>query len=58
MRSSSKESSRGAARHPRAPAGPEVAEQLSLYQANLAEKTKQMKAMTAGSRCTGSRWRT
>ena len=27
--------------------GPEVAEQLNLYQANLAEKTKQMKAMTA-----------
>merc|ERR1719240_2300664 len=27
--------------------GPEVGEQLNLYQANLAEKTKQMKAMTA-----------
>jgi hypothetical protein len=27
--------------------GPEVAEQLNLYQANLAEKTKQMKAMGA-----------
>jgi len=27
--------------------GPEVAEQLNLYQANLAEKTKQMKAMNA-----------
>ena len=25
--------------------GPEVAEQLNLYQANLAEKTKQLKAM-------------
>ena len=27
--------------------GPEVAEQLSLYQASLAEKQKQMKSMTA-----------
>jgi len=27
--------------------GPEVAEQLNLYQANLAEKTKQLKAMNA-----------
>merc|ERR1719231_1397453 len=27
--------------------GPEVAEQLNLYQANLAEKTKQLKAMSA-----------
>lgn len=27
--------------------GPEVAEQLSLYQANLRQKTKQMKAMAS-----------
>lgn len=27
--------------------GPEVAEQLSIYQANLREKTKQMKAMAS-----------
>jgi len=27
--------------------GPEVAEQLNLYQANLAEKTKQLKSMTS-----------